>query len=272
MNVDLGLGPLKQTDYPQVRFWYGEDWTNFCANNQALLGGSGQSQLGVNHAEFIEDQHGITMDAFSTSMIQSLAKAIWIGLGTIGVAPSTWEEADDKTRGGYYCAMSAGFFEFRLCDSNWKAEKVATDMYHLWFSSWNLQIRTHPPALDRKRVRNASVYAGAQKKLRKAAVSNILFTDNTSGRLRPLPRFLTRPRGCDRGCPTPQGNASLNPKVTALMFVSRNLCATDWCREVGGTSFEFNQYFLKLPPTTLEVSKFGLYLQHDLTNLHPRNT
>jgi hypothetical protein len=152
--------------------------TNFCANNQALPGGSA---LGVNHSEFIEDQHGIAMDPFSIMMIRNFTKAIWIGLGFIGAAPSTWEEADDKTRGGYYRAMSAGFFEFRLCDSNWKAEKVAIDLYHLWLSSWNLQIRTCPPALDGKRVRDASTYAGAHKKLKvAAAVSNILFTDNIS--------------------------------------------------------------------------------------------
>ena len=90
MNADLGGlgGPLKQTDYPQVKFWYGEDWTNFCVNNQTLRGLGQGSQL-INCAadmQFIEDWHGIAMDAFSMSMIRSLAQAIWVGFGTVGAA------------------------------------------------------------------------------------------------------------------------------------------------------------------------------------------
>jgi hypothetical protein len=46
----------------------------------------------------------------------------------------------------------------------------------------------------------------------------------------------------------------------------------DWCREVGGSSSEFREYFDSLLPDQLKVSNFGLYLQHGLTNLHPRNT
>jgi hypothetical protein len=217
VNADLVLGPLKQTDYPQVKFWYGEDWTNFCVNNQALRGLGQVSQL-INCAadmQFIEDRHGIAMDAFSMSMVRSLAQAIWVGFGTVGAAPLTWEEADEKTRHGYYTAMCAGFFELRLCDSNWKAETVATNTYHLWLSSWKLQMR--PPALDGKRVCDASTSAGPSKKLRVtgAVSTNILFADHTS-MLRLLPRWTVfstkkiRARECEQGCPTPQGTVALH--------------------------------------------------------------
>ncbi len=126
------------------------------------------------------------------SMIWSLAQAIWVGFGTVRAAPLTWEEADEKMRDGYYTAMCAGFFELRLCDSNWKAEKVATNMYHLWLLSWKLQIR--PPALDGKHIHDASMSAGPSKKLRVAgAVStNILFADHTA-MLRVLPRWTAFP-------------------------------------------------------------------------------
>ncbi len=140
-----------------------------------------------------------------------------------------------------------------------------------------------PPALDGKRVCDASMSAGLSKKLKVtgAVSTNILFTDHTVHfhaktvtkvdsvlnkkdlSLRMQAGVSNTPRYC---------SASLNPKVSALMFVSRNLCAMDWCCEVGGSSSEFREYFDSLLPDQLKVSNFGLYLQHGLTILHPRNT
>jgi len=83
--------------------------------------------------QYVEDQHGNVVDGFLAAMMRSLARAIWVELGVSGAAPLTWGQADAETRKGYYWAMAAGFFKLRLCNSNWKAEQIATEHYSRWF-------------------------------------------------------------------------------------------------------------------------------------------
>jgi hypothetical protein len=162
--VSVDLGAFKHNDYPMVKFWFQQDWAAFCADIQ---GETTDSEA----MPFVEDQYGVVVGIFSLSMMHSLAQAIFVERGTSGAAvPSRWEHVDEETKKGYYRAMAAGFFELRLCDSNWKAEQIATCIYPSWFSGWKAQIQIRPLAIEGKRVRNWSTEAGASKKFK--AVSN----------------------------------------------------------------------------------------------------
>jgi hypothetical protein len=165
--VSVDLGPLKQTDYPMVKFWYQRDWAEFCATNQG-------EAIDSEAMRFVEDQYGIVVGKFSASMMYALAEAIFVEHGTSGaVMPPTWEQADQETKKGYYRAMAAGFFELRLCDSSWKAEQLAACIYSSWFVGWQAQIPIRPLAIEGKRVRNWLMAAGPPKKFRvMAPVSN----------------------------------------------------------------------------------------------------
>jgi len=167
-----------------VKFWNKDNWIEFCKINKQAevadlpepLRGNTRASQGINVAmRYDEEQHGNVVDGFSAAMMRSLAQAIWVELGVSGAAPLTWGQADAETRKGYYRAMAAGFFELRLCDSNWKAEQIATEHYSGWFLKWCLHIQVRPLALDGKRVHTESMKAGAVKRLRvKAPVRNIL--------------------------------------------------------------------------------------------------
>ena len=184
MTVDPGA--LQAINYPNVKFWNKDNWTEFKLSKQAEpeevadlpepLQGNTQASQGINVAmRYVEDQHGNIVDGFLAAMMQSLAWAIWVELGISGAAPLTWGQADAETKKGYYQAMAAGFFELRLCDSNWKVEQIATENYSGWFSRWCSYIQVRPLLLEGKRVHNESKKAGAVKRLRvKAPVSNIL--------------------------------------------------------------------------------------------------
>jgi hypothetical protein len=221
--VSVDLGPLKQTDYPMVKFWYRQDWAEFCVNNP----GEATDPEAI---RFVEDQHGVAAGKMSASMMHNLAQAIFLEHGTSGApVPLTWERVDVEIKKEYYRAMAAAFFELRLCDSSWKADQIATRIYSSWFSGWQGQIMLRPLAIEGKRVRNWSMEAGTSKKFKAAAqvstntqpFRNLLINRLSQRVFFPVQTaFLNllseKPRG--RGCGLTrrrqlQGNViSLNPK------------------------------------------------------------
>ncbi len=205
MSVDLG--PLKQTDYPMVKFWYRRNWAEFCANNQ----GEVTDPVAI---RFVEDQHGVAAGKISASMMHALAQAIFLEHGTSGApVPLTWERADEEIKKGYYRAMAAAFFELRLCDSSWKADQIATCIYSSWVLRWQGQTQFHPLAIEGKQVRNWSMEAGT-------SIRNLLINRLSQGVFFPVQTaFLNllskepQARGCGPTSRRLQGNAiSLNPK------------------------------------------------------------
>jgi hypothetical protein len=172
--VGFNVGPLEQADYPKVKFWYLGDWTKFCSKGNISTSGNREAggitnpQLAVTGAmQYIEDQHGHVVSGESVIMMCSLAQNIWFELGITGAAAPSWGQVDVQSKKGYYRAMAASFFNLRLCDLDWKAEKIAEDNYPLWHLRWRMQIQGTE---DSKRVRNASNVAPVMVQLKKSKV------------------------------------------------------------------------------------------------------
>jgi hypothetical protein len=147
-----------------VKFWYQKDWIEFYAKNQ------GEATNSEAQMKFVEDQHGVAVGKFSSSMMHSLAQAIFVEHGTSGAAvPLAWEHADEMMKKRYYRAMAAGFFELRLCDSCWKAEQLAICIYSSWFTGWQGKYQIRPLAIEGGRARSWSMEAGPSKKLKAMA-------------------------------------------------------------------------------------------------------
>lgn len=163
--VSIDLGPLQRVDYPNVKFWYLNDWNDFCSKRTEPI---------TRAMQYIQDKDGHVVDEISISAMRSLAQSIWYELGVSGAASLTWAQVDEASKKGYYRAMAAGFFNLRLCDSNWKAEQIAVDNYTFWF------MRSHPDPTtgnQTKRTRNTATKAGPSKKSKvnlksKASVSS----------------------------------------------------------------------------------------------------
>ena len=128
-----------------MAFWFKQDWTEFVKQNnageptdpQVPLRGNARAHMGINVCmRYIQDRHGSVVDGYAACMMCALARAIWVELGIAGAAPSTWKQVDAQSRRSYYYAMNVGFFELRLCDTNWKAEQIATTYYSAWYRKW----------------------------------------------------------------------------------------------------------------------------------------
>ena len=90
-TMGFNIGPLEQANCLNVKFWYLANWTKFCSNrNIGIIGnmeaeGANSQPTITGVMQYIEDQHGYTVNRVSVNMMQSLAQNIWFKLGISSV-------------------------------------------------------------------------------------------------------------------------------------------------------------------------------------------
>jgi hypothetical protein len=133
---------LKRENYPNIKFWYRQDWLNHVKEGgnstdvgEAVRGKSLMSK-GINKtAKYIEGADGEPVDGYKIRDIRSHARAIWANFQTVGRAPLTWGRADAEISQLFRREMRSKFFEFALCDNDWKADLLATEHYPSWYNN-----------------------------------------------------------------------------------------------------------------------------------------
>ena len=91
---------------------------------------------GINKTvKYIEDIEGKSVDGYKVKDIRSHARAIWMNFQTASRAPSSWGKADVGVASVYRREMRLKFFEFALCDNDWKADLLATESYPSWYTN-----------------------------------------------------------------------------------------------------------------------------------------
>jgi hypothetical protein len=134
--------PLKREDYPAVKYWYKHDWLSHLKNNTdsadvgMAIRGKSLTAKGINKTvKYIEDMEGNSVDGYRVTDIRSHARGIWVNFQIAGRAPSSWGKADAGAASYYRREMRLKFFEFALCDNDWKADLLATESYPSWYSN-----------------------------------------------------------------------------------------------------------------------------------------
>jgi hypothetical protein len=134
--------PLNREDYPAVKYWYKHDWLNHLKNNTdsadvgMAIRGKSLIAKGINKTvKYIEDMEGNPVDGYRVTDIRSHARGIWVNFQIAGRAPSSWGKADAGAASYYRREMRLKFFEFALCDNDWKADLLATESYPSWYSN-----------------------------------------------------------------------------------------------------------------------------------------
>ena len=133
---------LKRENFPNVKFWYRQDWlihikegSNSMDVGEVVRGKSLMSK-GINKtAKYIEDANGEPVDGYKVRDIRSHARAIWANFQTVGRAPPTWGRADAEITHVFRREMRSKFFEFSLCNNDWKADLLATEHYPSWYNN-----------------------------------------------------------------------------------------------------------------------------------------
>jgi hypothetical protein len=173
--------PLRKDDYPDVRFWMRQAWSEFTKNkgtsdlHQQRSGERGRSRAaqGVNVTmRYVEDEHGHTVDGHRASEMRKIARSIWVALANAGKAPAKWSQADLGSAESYRREMRRHFPELRLCDNDWKADLIASEHYPSWYSHHDKHVKLEDadvktfPAAKRSQHNNDQNSLHAAKKTR----------------------------------------------------------------------------------------------------------
>jgi hypothetical protein len=133
----------QREDHPNVNYWYRRDWLNHLkdSGNSTDIGvrpvrGKSLISKGINkNAKYIEDANGNPVDGYRLKDILNHQRAIWTTFRNISRAPLTWGKADAEVAHIYRHEMRTKFPEFALCESDWKADHLATEHYPSWYNN-----------------------------------------------------------------------------------------------------------------------------------------
>lgn len=173
---------LKRENYPNVKFWYRQDWLNHIKESSNSTGvgevvrGKSLMSKGINKtAQYIEDTNGEPVDGYRIRDIRYHARAIWANFQTVGRAPPTWGRADAEVANVYRREMRSKFFEFSLCNNDWKADLLATENYPSWYTNHIKEEVTAPTQLaGSKRSIPAELQTeGHTKRVKKVQVNSL---------------------------------------------------------------------------------------------------
>jgi hypothetical protein len=188
-EVFSALAPLRQEDYPKIKFWFKRQWTeisndhptNATSGPQAHQArGRSRAAQGINVTmQYVQLEDGTVISGDRAAKIRTFARAIWVSISKTGAPPSKWGQADIQTRQQYLSTMGSRFPELRLCDLEWKIDQIATDNYPSWYTNWlsnqqNVKKENGDGlSLQSKRSRKASEkFAGKRIKLEGAVISD----------------------------------------------------------------------------------------------------
>jgi len=142
-EVFSALAPLRQEDYPKIKFWFKRQWTEFSndhptnATSGVQARGRSRAAQGINVTmQYVELEDGTVISGDRATEIRKFARAIWVSVAKTGAPPSKWGQADIQTRQRYLSSMGSRFQELRFCDLEWKVDQIATDNYPSWYTNW----------------------------------------------------------------------------------------------------------------------------------------
>ncbi|KAF8068696.1 hypothetical protein FPV67DRAFT_1668767 [Lyophyllum atratum] len=154
-NPDGGLGLLTtvssssprvaylEEDYDIIRFWTEKDWNEYKRSRKNDTAGiHQQSTKGRTKSKdhdasrdalaYIEDENGVPISGKRAADLCALARSVFEYLATLGMAPKSWGKASAPAVKYFLDIIYQNHDELRLCDGNWKANRLATDIYPGW--------------------------------------------------------------------------------------------------------------------------------------------
>jgi hypothetical protein len=195
--VFCALAPLRQEDYPKIKFWFKRQWTEFLndhpvnATSGPQARGRSRAAQGINVSmQYVQLEDGTTISGDRATEIRKFARAIWVSFSKTGAPPSKWGQADIQTRQQYVSGIESRFPELRLCDLEWKSDQIATDNYPSWYAHWlskrdtqNLKNENDDElSLQSKRSRKASeIFSAKRIKLGDVVISDDQEGNNKEG-------------------------------------------------------------------------------------------
>src|SRR6266567_7643747 len=87
---------------------------------------------------------------------------IWKDLYQRGIAPEKWTDVFRDVHEEYLCKMEERWEVLRYCNNHWKASKLATMLYSIWYNKYHKKAtksqnnNAHEDHLPNKKARTSS--------------------------------------------------------------------------------------------------------------------
>ena len=141
------IKPSLQSDYPLIKYWTRQQWKDSENNNKDasdLLEIKNKTRGGTRSAKgenvmmlYIEHEDGTPIDGNMAAQIREHARLLWKDLYHRGKAPERWTDASREVRDEYFREMEERWEVLRYCDNHWKANKLATALYSIWYNPYH---------------------------------------------------------------------------------------------------------------------------------------
>lgn len=174
-----------QSEYPLVKYWTRQQWKeneNTSKDASDLLESKDKPRGGTRSARgenvmmlYIEHVDGMPIDGAMAAQIREHARMVWKDFYQRGKAPEKWTDASRDVREEYLREMEGRWEVLRYCDNHWKANKVATSLYSIWYNQYH-----------RKATKNQNDHTHEDRPLnKKARISRADSEDRIRGSLEP---------------------------------------------------------------------------------------
>ncbi|KAJ6511946.1 hypothetical protein C8R47DRAFT_674021 [Mycena vitilis] len=122
---------------------------------------------------FIEDEKtGKPVSGARAKAMRSQARKIWTYLKGLGKLATQWGNVDSVARSYYAGEMRRFFPELRLCDLDYKADRIAVLSYPGWYSTGSSKVKLEEDTHEDLCVDDASAVVTGEKRAASAAPDN----------------------------------------------------------------------------------------------------
>ncbi|GLB40826.1 hypothetical protein LshimejAT787_0900410 [Lyophyllum shimeji] len=132
-SAPLPVPALKQTDYPNIKYWTKKKYTAAKKNKKSSTGFDQADDQENTMTWYVETEEGEPVDGATVTSMRSLARTLYASLASRGMEPSHWSEATLEAHNYFEHHMCREFPQLSYGANNWKAHMIATDNYSSWY-------------------------------------------------------------------------------------------------------------------------------------------
>lgn len=137
--------PLDKKDYPNIKYWHATSWTNVKTNKDIDVLTTDLKPKKKSSFWYFEDVNGSPLDEQRCNAITKRARDIFTHLNASGAGAAKWGDMGSVSQDYYRRGMYSHFPELRLCEFDWKVNRLATETYSSWYrkrkDKWGVTVK-----------------------------------------------------------------------------------------------------------------------------------
>ena len=127
--------PLEKSDHPNCKFWDRQAWEEWkVIRRETVTGGNRARGQGIN-SSFIEGTDGTRVDLLRQQQILREARETLCLMQDFNISLKSHTKMTTLHLDYFRARLESKFYELRLCQDHWKADKIWQENYSSWQNS-----------------------------------------------------------------------------------------------------------------------------------------